>query len=328
MSIIFADGELTTGLNAGTTWANAFQGAAGLQSACDAAVAGDTLYVTRTFTLAAKIDIDTASGTESAPIRIIGHNYNSGDPIIDGTYAVLDANSVATSAVEGNNEDFWIWENVEFKNATTTNVYAVAECDYWTFVNCSSHHAGRGGVSGSGWGPNGLEDWDHPVFVLCKSYSNLENGFRPNNCVFFGCRSYSNGGHGFCAVGSLFNNCIAYLNAGSGFYLQGDNQKITNSVSDRNTAAGIYLGGSPEQIVACRITNNNIGLQGDGSALGFGCYNFLKGNTIEEQDCTIISYLKGKNTRITTGDDGYTDVSSGDYSLMASAVARRIEMQI
>ncbi|HET6442732.1 MAG TPA: hypothetical protein VFH53_10175, partial [Phycisphaerae bacterium] len=54
----YADGQLDTGDNDGTSWANAHQGAAGLQAALDAAVAGDTVHLTRTFTLAAGTPLD------------------------------------------------------------------------------------------------------------------------------------------------------------------------------------------------------------------------------------------------------------------------------
>ena len=57
MSYIYIDGELATGANDGTSWLDAYQGEAGLQSACDAAVAGDILCLVRVFTLTAKIDI-------------------------------------------------------------------------------------------------------------------------------------------------------------------------------------------------------------------------------------------------------------------------------
>jgi len=175
MADIYADGQLGTGANNGSSWVNAYQGEAGLQSACDAAIADDIIHITRTFTLTAAIDIDTASGNNGSPIRVIGYNYNSGSPIVDGTRSILDANSAAANCIAANGVHYWVLENIEFKNATGDNVTAVtADVQSWTFINCISHDAG-----GDGWGYDdiNLKYISYARYIACQSYSNGSNGF-------------------------------------------------------------------------------------------------------------------------------------------------------
>ena len=255
---IYVDGELAVGANNGSSWGNAYKGAVGLQTAFDAAVAGDIIHITRTFTLVATIDIDQASGTTMQPVRVLGYNYNNGNPIIDGTFATMDANSAVNNCILGNNINCWTMENIEFKNALQDNAYVqIASLNQWIFINCISHHAGLGGVSGSGWGNNAADMWGYTSFVLCKAYSNLDNGIYAYRSNFFGCSAYNNGNHGFGGDYTNFNNCLSYSNADTGFYLGSVEHIISNCVSDGNNR-GIYITSTdgPVIIVGCRITNN------------------------------------------------------------------------
>ena len=148
MGDIYADGELTTGSNDGTSWADAYRGAAGLQTAFDNASAGDTVHVTRTFTLAAgtPIDADQGSGSAGQPIGVIGYNYNSGSPVNDGTRAVLDAGGAAAHCLNVDDVDDWVVENVDFRNATGDNVYVTSTDNAlrWVFLNCVAHGSSGG----------------------------------------------------------------------------------------------------------------------------------------------------------------------------------------
>ncbi len=74
MSISHVDLNLGTGSNDGTSWANAYQAAAGLATAVAAAAAGDTIYVKDTSSSSAAVALDgpTAIGDLTNPVRIIG----------------------------------------------------------------------------------------------------------------------------------------------------------------------------------------------------------------------------------------------------------------
>jgi hypothetical protein len=95
-TIVYADGTLETGSNNGTSWANAYKGCAGLQTALDNVVNGsDTIvYIRNTFDVGAynsTIDIDTAGGSFNANnwLQIIGCDAN-GIPLPMGQYVIFD----------------------------------------------------------------------------------------------------------------------------------------------------------------------------------------------------------------------------------------------
>jgi hypothetical protein len=292
-------------------------------------VAADVLCLTRTFTLAATIDIDQNSGTQASPIRVIGYNYNSGSPIIDGTFSLLDGNSAATNCVLGNNINSWIWENIEFKKANEDNVgVAGADCDSWSFINCHSHHAGQGGVTGDGWGSTNAIKFNNASFSLCRAYSNLVFGFYTYHAAMFGCTSYDNGDDGYYSWYSMHNNCVSYSNGDHGFYLLGSEQSMMNCVSDGNVDSGIYFTDGPLLLIGSRITNNAFGVRGDGTATVIDLYNFFKGNATLSSNCTLISTVRGVNTRTTTGNEGYVNRSAGNFALLDTAAARRTEVEL
>ncbi len=332
MANIYVDGELASGANNGTSWTNAYQGGAGLQTAFDFAVAADVVRLTRTFTLAATIDIDTNSGTTENPIRVLGYNYNGGSPTVDGAFAVLDANSAVNNCTLGNNIDSWVMENIEFKNALQDNIQAVGSpLEKWAFINCHSHHAGLGGVSGSGWGNDVTDRYRFSVFVLCKSYSNLDNGFHTYSSGFFGCSSYNNGGYGFGGPYNHYSNSLAYSNTDEGFTCDSGEHLITNCVSDGN-GTGFYIGSGdgPMAIIGCRITNNTIGIDGSAGtpALVLDLYNFFNGNGTNFGDVTVLNQVRGQSTRTASGIEGYVNRAAGNYALLDVAAARRTEVQL
>ena len=74
MTIAHCDLALSTGLNDGTSWANAYQGAAGLVTGAAALAAGDTIYVKNTITGAVTTIIigPTTLASKTNPLRIKG----------------------------------------------------------------------------------------------------------------------------------------------------------------------------------------------------------------------------------------------------------------
>lgn len=143
----YIDGQLATGLQTGDDWPNAYRTEANIQAGYDQLVAGDTLHATRTQTLTAPIDIDQASGVVGNRIKVLGYNYNAGDPDPDGTPYVIDADSAAANCILVAKKDYWQFENVVFKNATADNVTAkTGPPKGLAFKNCISHNAG-----GCGW---------------------------------------------------------------------------------------------------------------------------------------------------------------------------------
>ncbi len=107
---VFVDGTLASGANNGTSWENAYQGVAGLQTAIDAVTNTNTtnMYIRNTFTLSgANIDIDgTSGGTASTNswLSIIGCHPTAdtgtdATPLTLGNYVQIDANGSLGAAV-------------------------------------------------------------------------------------------------------------------------------------------------------------------------------------------------------------------------------------
>ncbi len=73
MADVYVDLSLTTGTNAGTSWANAYQAIAGMTSAAAAAAAGDSIWVQGTDTAASSnTDILFSNSTMANPVKVFG----------------------------------------------------------------------------------------------------------------------------------------------------------------------------------------------------------------------------------------------------------------
>jgi len=315
----------------GTSWADAWES---IQSAFDAATAGDLVYCRGTETLAASIDVDTASGDAPAgdPIRYVGCN-SDGD--VDGTKFVLDGDDAATCCLVIDDQDGYIIENFEFKNAVGANVYMSNTDDvyYWSFLNCDSHDAGH-----AGW-----YCYHTPKYM--------------HYCLWYGCRGYDNGNAGFMGAkystlehitaignasngiqlmaGSQLRDYISHNNVGHGVYTNGNGIVVSDGVSDGNTeGSGIHANGGITLCLRNRLTNNTAtgeayGLSTD-TAMVFDLWNFYNNNksaaTLETG--LIISSFKGTATALDTDDgtEGYEDRTADKFELQPGAAGRLVEV--
>ena len=321
------DGTLTTGTEAGTVagaaptdgeWANAAHAEANIQGAYDQLVAGDTLHATRTQTLTAPIDIDQASGSGGSMIKVLGYNYNAGSPIADGTKYVIDANSAAANCIDIADKDFWVFENVEFKNATADNVTgSVASPRSCTFKNCTSHDAG-----GDGWGNSGGAPLLVSRFILCQAYNNV-NGYAITTLGrFLFCTAHTNSAIGFNTYGGAYFGCVAYDNSISFRDQSIENGIFFNCASDDATSAHFSCLSFGAIVAGCRMTGTGTGILGSGTQDVLDLWNFNNCGT-KTNNITVDQQIKGVDTRIETGVEGYIDAAGGNYGLTNSAAARR-----
>lgn len=338
MANMCADGQLVTGTNAGTVagaaptdaeWANAKQGAAGLQAALDQAVAGNTIHIARTFTLAADIDIDQASGAAGSMIRVLGYNYNGGSPTNDGTVSIIDADSAADHCILVDDKDYWHWENVEFRNSNVGANVAVsntAEAENWLFLNCISRNAadhgwGRGNGSGKAF--------QQTRFTLCHAISNAGNGIDTGEFrnQFLFCTAINNA-IGIGSYDGTVIGCVVHGNSTEGIRPRGASSFVWHCVVDGN-AEGIGMQGGPLMVAGCRITNST-GAAFDELAAStvYSLWNYINNNGAADNVTELVENVRGSGTNLTAGSQGYRDIANNLFELVMGAAGFRTELDI
>jgi len=324
----YAYAAASGGANDGSK-AGPWEGVAGLQTGLDALVAGDVLYVAGTYTLAAALDIDQASGADGTPIRVIGCAYDGGEFTVDGTKAVIDANDAAVNCLTVEDKDWWIWENVEFCNATGSNLHvtATASALYWVFLRCDSHDAG-----GDGWGATGAKFWGYCHFIRCRAWSNDGDGFADTYGPggFHECISIGNGQDGLVvSYGMVADGCIAHGNTRWGFQAQSLTAgMIVRCVSDGNGMDGITIAVGTAVVRECRLTNNGrYGLNTNGKTV-IDLNNVYLGNASAAVFGETIHEDGGAETRITAGVAGYENLAGDVFNCRLGAAGYRTEIDL
>lgn len=343
MAYILADGQLGTGGNNGGSggtsdadWANAYQGAAGLQAAIDGRNAGDFIGITRTFTndTAVSFDVPGVLGGTNQWAQVIGYNYNSGSPIIDGTRAVIDANGEddAMQLVTGNH--YLYWENIDFTGGAVSGLTAKTNyAQLLGFHRCGFYGNAVHGVDGYDSGQRIYK----AIYSLCQFYDNTTGAGNQNygNGHMYGCVAYGNGTYGL--RGGAFTSivdCIGFENGNYNISAGGQMGLISGCMSDDCSLDGIegsYFG----LVVGNRSTN--AGRDGISSPRGgLRLYNFCLNNAAAPIETAqnnfnrledfVDEYGSGwADSNLYTGLEGYEDKANDKYNLiMGAAGFRRI----
>lgn len=300
-----------------------------LQSALNAAVAGDTVFCRGTQTLAASLDVDTNAGSLAGGfIKFVG--CNSGTGAVDGSYFVIDANNAADNCLAGAGAMIYLWfENIELKNANFDGAVFGTDNDSWVWINCISHDNGN-----SGWDGGGVAD--HHKFIKCRAYNNTNHGFQglDQSGFWFLCAAYNNTDSGWYDIGpfSAIICCISHDNGAVdyGFYIEGSTT-IYNCIADTEVV-GIYLVSDRLQIIGNRITNCTTSGLDFGNELGICGWNLFESNTADlanpaafDWEGVYAAYITDESTTNTnkidpdSGDDGYHDHANNDFNLDADA---------
>lgn len=144
----YVDGTLATGANNGTSWADAYQGAAGLQTAFDSVPGMSTdIMIKNTFSLTSKIDVDIAGGGKATNkwITVIGCDSN-GDELANGQYNVWDGQGLNNSIVDVDYvHNIW-FKHIHFYDSGTAN--AVLETSASVHYNLVFNHCKCSGGTG------------------------------------------------------------------------------------------------------------------------------------------------------------------------------------
>jgi len=345
MTVRYCDCDLATGLNDGTSWANAYQT---FQAALDATVAGDICYCKGTDTLAATLDVDTNSGTNAAGwVKFIGCNAAGN---VDGTRFVIDANDGEFHALTVPGTDMVWFENIEIHNTGGSSKSGIAFTTgvayQWVFINCSIHNNSGSGIVASDasylaylicyrctfysntiYGVSQASP--SSLFLMCSFHDNTDSGANASSSAFIGCLFYDNGDDGLegCTAAKLIN-CVIDHNADDGF-----------SIAAHTSLYGPFLFG-------CRITNHSgaddIGLNANSEPC-VAAHCFFDNNTNHLGGETILNSLPlaggSTNSNIYVNEagggggdtnQGYTDLTDGDqdFTLRSDASLRGVAVNV
>jgi len=314
MAIMRVDADLTGGDNDGTTWAKAYEGATGLQSALTAFGTGDIIWAVGDFTLTAPLSL-AAVGSATAQGYILGHGRTGGDPAQDGTQVVIDANTEANCLSFATGYHYVQIENIDFTGATGDGIRAASNgATNITLLKCRAYSNGDNGVGGN---DSGFRIY-YSRYILCEAYSNTGSGIESNlGSLAWGCSAHNNGGHGILlAAYTVAAECVAYENTSRNLYMGAQGSLIAGCTAD----AGYYgiQGIYHTVIVCCRTTNASIDamLGNRGGVMLYNVTDEALGTPISNP---ITSEIGGVETNIVSTVDGYEDAATDKYALRMGA---------
>lgn len=328
MTTYYADFDLTTGSNDGTTQANAWQT---LQAAIDGLngttpTAGDIVLCTGTDTISTVIDVDQNSGTATNPLIFRGVNSSFSN---DGTRATVDGNNNSIDLINFNNVDFIIFENFVIKNTDGgTNNEGVTATGYSTcrgihFINTVFDDCYRG----VNMGTQGLIG---TRFFLCQflnsSYGVYLGSNDAANTLFQYCLFDTLSLQGIRSPGAqvFLLDCYFIDVTDEAFFEQDAVLSLLSVVSNctfENCGDGIESD-KPVFIDSCRFTSCTVGIDSDGYAILNNVYMPDTGedraNTTKITGNYLELVVQGTNNNDLSGTDtdgGYADPTTGDFNL-------------
>jgi hypothetical protein len=266
----YVDASLSSGANDGSSWANAYQGVGGVQTALTAAVAGDQVWVragtyeptastTRTISLVLKTGVEVYGGFAGGETTL-----SQRDPVANVTTLTGDLNGDDGSSLFNDN-------SFHVLNGAGANSTAVI--DGFTV---------RGG-NANGGGAN----QDRGGGILClggASPSVRSCTFTANRCSFGGGAGYLNGSS------PAFTHCVFDGNFGASFGGAFDMASGVGATFDRcvfrnNSAAragAIEIFGSSPVRVWNSLFHGNVATGAGGGAM------FVSGSSPQIRNCTIV----------------------------------------
>lgn len=272
----YVNAALASGLNDGTSWANAYQGAGGLASALTAAIAGDQIWVaagtykpttttTRTIALTLKNGVEIYGGFIGGEATLAQRDITANVTTLTGD--LLGDDGAAGTFVNIGDNSFHVI------NAASTNSTAVL--DGFTVT------AGNANTSGSN------QDRGGGILMLASSNSTIRNcRFEYNNCTFGGGAGYIN------ASSPTFTDCVFLGNRGGSFGGAFDQSTSVNTQFTRcqfinNSAARAgaveAFGSSAPVFTNCVFRGNTATGSGGGGALWIG-----SSSNVTVRLCTVV----------------------------------------
>ena len=271
---LHVDANLASGANDGSSWADAFQGTLGLQSALAAAVAGDQVFVADGTYKATDTGSRTVSFALENGVEVYG-SFLGGETTPSERPPFGTAPSVLEGDLAGDDGLAQFGDNT-FHLVTTVGTDATAVLDGFVV---------RGGAATAAGGNN-----DKGAGILCLGAvgPTIRNcNFRDNRCTFGGAAGYINNG-GF----PTFTDCSFEDGVGGSFggafdIASGGNVRFERCLFTGNTAAragALEIFNSTGPVVSnCVFVGNTATGNGGGGGVWLG-----SGGNPRVSNCTIV----------------------------------------
>ncbi len=267
----YVNASLTSGLNDGSSWANAHQGTGGLQAALALATSGDEIWVAQGTYLPSSSGVRTVSFQLKNGVAVLGGFAGNETSAAEAAPALNE--TVLSGDLQGDDPSNLFNDNSHHVlNGQGTNATAV--CNGFTV---------RGGNANVGGANN-----DRGGGILCVGGSSPTLArcvFTQNRCTFGGGAGYIN------ASSPSFTDCVFDGNIGGSFGGAFDMATSVGATFERcvfrnNTAAragGIEIfGSSPVKVHNSLFHDNTSTGTGGGGAI------FISGSSPQIRNCTIV----------------------------------------
>lgn len=347
--ILHVDAALTTGAGDGSSWADAFQGSAGLHQALAAAAPGDEIWVTGGVylpSLTGDVDESFELATNDVPLRggftgvettrfqrpasglhptilsgdLLGNDDGSAASLLDNSKVVLRS-TAARALVE--NLDVVAAQAVVVPNVFdpalgVSGAFDALSIDELTLEHCRFRDSAGGGARIDAQGLGGATR-----IVDCQFERNGAYGL---------CVTYQAAG----LTSLVIDRCSSTDNDGYGVLMIPDElgtEQFSNSLAARNGANGLRYVLLPEQdtyrtVINCTFADN--GLSGvqmlQCQCFGFGvilqqCIVWGNGTPLEPPVFGDGSIVQGLADPVLGADPEFRDAANGDFSLASTSPA-------
>lgn len=284
----FVDANLATGANDGTSWANAFQGAGGLQSALAVAVSGDEIWVADGKYLPSTTLVRTVAFDLSSGVAILG-GFAGGETLASQANPSANVTILSGDLANDDSPGGIVADN-------SIHVVRGAQADATAILDGFTVEGGNANVNG------GDQDRGGGFLMTAASNATIRRCVvRANRCTFGGgagyirgsqptwtdCRFENNLGASFGGAFDMANNgsatferCVFRGNSAAragGVEIFASSSKLSNCLFVNNTSTGtgggggVWIGsGSTPQIKNCTIVGNHSNVNAVGGILSSG----------------------------------------------------------
>ncbi len=281
--VLYVDANLTTGLNDGSSWADAYQGPHALRTALAAATSGDKVFVADGRYLASSTGSRTESFGLINGVEIYG-GFQGGEASEFERPAFGSAPSVLDGDLAGN----------DASNVLTDNSYHLIRTAGTNSTAVIDGFVVRGGNANAGSGNN---DRGGGILIIGGVSPTIRNcEFIANRCVFGGGAGYINGStprfvdcRFINNLGGSFGGAFDIANAGA---VRFDRCYFEGNSASRAGALEIFA--TSGAVVTNSVFFNNVATGGNsGGGIWIG-----SGATVQIRNCTVVG---NRSTAATSG---------------------------